>query len=246
LGTGLPRSGGEKNYLEFIYRRPKFLATCTYAAYAVLIGWGAANSSVFGEYALHAYDPYNQPAPIATRLAGVLCLTFTLLLHGIRPSWGIALQNTLGVLKIFALLGIALSGLAALVGVPGFSIEPPRNFDWGRMWEGSGKNGMNAFVMGLFTVVWSFVGYSNANYALSEVRDPVRTFRRAAPLAMISVTVAYMLVNIAYYAVVPKEEILGSGRIVAAMFFGKISHYVVLHLLRLWLPSWRCRLSQTS
>ena len=61
----------------------------------------------------------------------------------------------------------------------------------------------------------SFVGYTNMNCALSEVRDPVRTIKRAAPLAMISVTVIYLLVNIAYFAVVPKEEILNGGRIVA-------------------------------
>ncbi len=66
------------------------------------------------------------------------------------------------------------------------------------------------------------MGYSNANYALSEVRDPVRTIKRTAPLAMLLITLIYMLVNIAYYAVVDKEEILGSGRIAAALFFGKL------------------------
>lgn len=62
------------------------------------------------------------------------------------------------------------------------------------------------------------MGYSNANYALSEVRDPVRTIKRAAPLAMLSVSVVYMFVNVAYFAVVSKEEILGGGRIVACVF----------------------------
>lgn len=33
---GLPRNGGEKNYLEFMYQRPKLLVTCIYAMYAVL------------------------------------------------------------------------------------------------------------------------------------------------------------------------------------------------------------------
>ena len=32
---GLPRNGGEKNYLEFIFRKPKLLVTCVYAMYAV-------------------------------------------------------------------------------------------------------------------------------------------------------------------------------------------------------------------
>lgn len=67
-----------------------------------------------------------------------------------------------------------------------------------------------------------FIGYSNANYALAEVRDPIRTIKRAAPLAMLSVTFVYMLVNIAYLAVVDKAEIVGSGRIVAALHFGKL------------------------
>lgn len=54
------------------------------------------------------------------------------------------------------------------------------------------------------------------------MHNPVRTLKRAAPLAMLLVTFVYLLVNIAYYAVVSKEEMLGSGRIVAALFFGKM------------------------
>lgn len=38
LGTGLPRNGGEKNYLEFVYRKPRFLATGLYTGYVVLLG----------------------------------------------------------------------------------------------------------------------------------------------------------------------------------------------------------------
>jgi len=68
-------------------------------------------------------------------------------------------------------------------------------------------------------VIWSFVGYSNANYALSEVRDPVRTIKRAAPLAMFSVTVVYLFINVAYFSVVSKKDILKSRQIVAALYF---------------------------
>ena len=72
------------------------------------------------------------------------------------------------------------------------------------------------------TVCRSFIGYSNANYALSEIRDPVRTIKFAAPIAILAITVVYMLVNIAYYAVVDQDTILNSGRIVAALFFGRL------------------------
>jgi len=33
----LPRSGGEKNYLEYVYKHPRFMATCVCAMYGLLI-----------------------------------------------------------------------------------------------------------------------------------------------------------------------------------------------------------------
>ncbi|KAK7678702.1 hypothetical protein QCA50_018284 [Cerrena zonata] len=223
LGTGIPRNGGEKNYLEFIYRRPRFLTTCTYAMYAVLVGWSSASTSVFGEYVLHAINPTHTPSTLAVRLISLLAITSAFLLHGSKPGWGLKLQNTLGVFKLLILAGMALSGLAVLAGVPGFHLDdPPKNFEWNTMWKGSLSGGANAFVTGMYNVIWSFIGYSNANYSLSEVKNPVRSMKIAAPLAMISISIVYFLVNIAYFAVVSKEEILGSGRIAAALFFGRL------------------------
>jgi hypothetical protein len=37
LIKGLPRSGGEKNYLEYIYRRPKFMVTCIFGVYTLIM-----------------------------------------------------------------------------------------------------------------------------------------------------------------------------------------------------------------
>ncbi|KII84566.1 hypothetical protein PLICRDRAFT_57546 [Plicaturopsis crispa FD-325 SS-3] len=220
LGTGLPRSGGEKNYLEYIYRRPKFLATCIYATYSMLIGSSSANSIVFGEYVLHALDI--TPSQWNARFIAVACLTFVFILHGTFLTAGLRLQNGLGFFKLLVLLTIAVFGVFHLAGVPGFAVrdgyEVSHNLRWSEMWEGSGT-GANAFVESLYNVIWSFIGYSNANYALSEIRDPVRTIKRAAPAAMVSVTVVYMFVNVAYFAVVSKSDILGSGRIIAALFF---------------------------
>ena len=46
LGTMFPRSGGEKVYLEAIYKRPKHLATVFFAANAIILGFSASNSIV--------------------------------------------------------------------------------------------------------------------------------------------------------------------------------------------------------
>lgn len=42
----LPRSGGEKVYLEFIYDRPRFLASTIVAVQAMLLGFTASNCIV--------------------------------------------------------------------------------------------------------------------------------------------------------------------------------------------------------
>ncbi|KAJ7053658.1 APC amino acid permease [Mycena amicta] len=220
LGTGLPRNGGEKNYLEFIYRRPRFLVSCSFVAYTLLIGSAAANSIVFGEYVLHALAI--EPTRLTSRLVAVLVLTFCLLTHGTLPTLGLRLQNTLGIFKLLILFGISLLGVLSLFGIlptqPGYPV--PNNFSsWHAFWDGTGSGGANGAVTALYSVIWSFIGYANANYALSEVKDPVRTIKRAAPLAMGAVSVVYMFVNVAYFAVVSKEDVLGSRRIVAALFF---------------------------
>ncbi|KAL0950540.1 hypothetical protein HGRIS_007347 [Hohenbuehelia grisea] len=220
LGSGLPRSGAEKNYLEFIYRRPKFLITCVFLVYAIITGSSAPNSLVFGEYVVHASAL--PPTQFNLRFTAFLALTFVFILHGCFLTTGLRVQNTLGFLKLIILTGVAIAGIFCLIGVPGFTLhegyELPNNLSWNKLWEGSGT-GANGFVTGLYYVIWSFIGYSGANYALSEVRDPVRTIKRAAPIAMISVTTIYMLVNIAYFAVVSKADILGSRQIIAALFF---------------------------
>ena len=61
----------------------------------------------------------------------------------------------------------------------------------------------------------SFSGYTSVNDVLSEVRDPVRTIKLAAPLALLCVTMVYLFINISYFAVVSKKDILESQRIVA-------------------------------
>ncbi|KAL4062806.1 amino acid permease-domain-containing protein [Scleroderma yunnanense] len=220
FGTGLPRNGGEKTYLEYIYRRPQFFITCLYAAYAVLLGQISSASVAFGEYALHAIG-FPLTATNA-RVVAWLVISLCFIIHGIFPRFGVKLQNTLGVFKLGILLLISVSGFFCMFGIPGFLVDKqydqPHNFKWATFWEGSNVNA-SAFVNGIYIVIWSFVGYSNANYALSEVRDPVRTIKRAAPIALLLVTSVYIFVNIAYYAVVSKTDILNSGTIVAALFF---------------------------
>lgn len=59
------------------------------------------------------------------------------------------------------------------------------------------------------------MGFGGANHVLSEIRDPIRTIKRAEPIALVFITVTYLLINIAYFGAVSKNDILGSGRVIA-------------------------------
>lgn len=178
-------------------------------------GWAGSNSVVFGEYILHAANVevgrWNQ------RGVGLACITSAFLIHGFALKWGLRLQNLLGFIKLAILLIIVISGFAALGGA--LKVPNPHNFD--NAFEGTTGSSYGV-VTALYNVIWSYIGYSNANYALAETKNPVKTLKLAAPIALGGIAILYMLANIAYFAAVPKDEILSSGRILAASFFRNV------------------------
>jgi hypothetical protein len=159
--TDLTRNGGEKNYLEYVFKKPKFLATAMFAAYAFLLGWAASNSVVFGEYILNAAE--TEPGRWNQRGIGLACLTTAFIIHATALKWGIRLSNFLGVVKLIIMLLIIVTGWVALAGHT--KIKTPHNFT--NAFEGTKGSGYN-IVMALYNVIWSFIGYSNANYVSLE------------------------------------------------------------------------------
>jgi amino acid transporter len=190
FGTAIPRNGGEKNYLEYVYRKPRFLVTGLYTGYVLLLGWAGSNSVVFGEYILHAANVevgrWNQ------RGVGLACITSAFLVHGFALKWGLRLQNFLGIVKLLVIMLIIVAGWAALGGAVKLD-EKPHNFD--NAFKGTTGSAYGV-VTALYNVIWSYIGYSNANYSMSETKNPVRTLKIAAPLALGSVSIMYMLVNV--------------------------------------------------
>lgn len=215
LGCMLPRSGGEKVYLEFIYRHPKFLASTLVAVQAVLLGFTASNCIVFGQYTLYALEI--EPTPFKQRALAVGVLTAITLVHGVWMRAGIRIQNWLGWMKM-VLMAVMIAA-ALFVLFRGTQPGVGHNFrSWGNLWEGSTWN-IGILSTALFKVSYSFAGYGNVNNVLNEVRDPVRTLKTAAPMALATVFVAYMVINVAYFLILPIDEIKNSGELVAALFF---------------------------
>lgn len=220
LGLAIPRSGGEKNYLERIYRRPKHLASCILTLQMVLLGFSAGNFVAVGQLIVHASSSALTGETWAARAIGIGCVTLAVVLHSLVPQWGVRLTNLMGVFKIVVMLVIAFSGVAALAGYRG--TDDPHNFDdsFSRAdMARYGAGGFSAYSNAILSIIYTLSGWESANYVLSEVRNPRRTLAIAAPLAVGIVTLLYMLANIAYFAAVRKLDLATLELVIAALFF---------------------------
>ena len=216
LGCMLPRSGGVKVYLEFMYPRPRFLASTMVAIHAVVLGFTASNCIVFGEYMLVAFG--KEVTPFRQRMLATSLLTTITVVHGCFMRTGIVVQN------IFAWVKIALMASMAVMGI----VTPflPRHVTHedadigsnGGLLAGSNWE-LVALSTAIFKVSYSFAGYDNVNNVLNEVKNPVRTLKTMAPSALLTVAIFYLMINAAYFLVVPLDEINHSRELIAALFF---------------------------
>ncbi|KAL7274632.1 low-affinity methionine permease [Rhizina undulata] len=214
FGTMLPKSGGEKVYLEFAFQRPRFLTSTVFAVNAILLGFTASNCIIFGQYLLYALGA--EPTEWSQRALAAGAIIAVTLIHGLSIKTGIWIQNFLGFVKIFLMIFMVFIGFVVLV--TGKSLAGPSQIDLPNFFAGSESN-WSLLAIALHKVLYAFAGYGNVNNVMGEVRNPVKTLKSAAPAALIIVTAIYLLINLAYFSVVPLEEIKTSGQLVAALFF---------------------------
>ncbi|KAF2819505.1 hypothetical protein CC86DRAFT_449888 [Ophiobolus disseminans] len=216
-GCMLPRSGGDKVYLEFVYRKPRFLASTLVATQAVLLGFTASNCIVFAQYTLYAFDI--EATDIWCKSLAVGLLTAITIIHGCFMKTGIRIQNFLGWIKVGLVIFMIASGLFVVGFRPQGDRGTRSHFPAGSdIWKGSDWS-WGIMSTSLFKVFYSFAGLSNVNNVMNEVRNPVRTLKTVSITALVTACIMYLLVNIAYFIVVPLDEIKGSQELIAALFF---------------------------
>ncbi|KAF8863099.1 high affinity methionine permease [Acephala macrosclerotiorum] len=218
FGCMFPRSGGEKVYLEAVYKRPKLFATIIFSTQAVLLGFTAAGCTVFASNILTAADvtvtAWNE------RGIAVGLITVVTLIHTFIPKVGVRIMDVLGSIKIMILLFIVITGFVVLGGGDSKRIPDP-HASFRNSFAGS-VTSSGPYATALFKVLNSYSGWNNAAYVLNEVKRPVRTLKIAGPLGLGIVTVLYLLANVAYFSAGTPAEIASSGIGVAAFFALKV------------------------
>ncbi|KAL4967038.1 amino acid permease-domain-containing protein [Aspergillus stella-maris] len=217
LGCMIPRSGGEKVYLEAAFRRPHLLITVIFAVQAVALGCTASGCIVFASNMVLASG--KEASEWEERGIAIGVISFITLLHVFFPNAGVRGMNAIGVIKIVLLVFIVVTGWVVLSGRVSSVQDPYASFH--NSFAGSATSS-NLYATALFKVLNSFAGWSNAAYVLNEIRDPVRTLKIAAPTGLSICGMLYLLANVAYYAAATPEEIANSGTTVASYFMRKV------------------------
>ncbi|RHZ46492.1 putative methionine permease [Aspergillus thermomutatus] len=228
FGCMLPRSGGDKVYLEYTYLRPQFLASTLVAVQAVLLGFTASNCIIFSKYTLFALNI--EPTEYQQKALAAGLMTAITIVHGCFLRTGIWIQNLLGWMKISMIAAMTLTGLWVILFRRADSSMLVSNsidrtgydvFLWDNLWKGSNWS-WSLLSTSLFKVFYSYAGLNNVNNVLNEVQDPIRTVKTVCPSALLTACCLYLLANVSYFLVVPIEEIKNSGELVGALLFERV------------------------
>jgi len=197
-----PRSGGDKNYLEYIYQRPRLFMSCLFGITFILFGNLAGNAIQFGVYMQHAISPqcaeddacFNKGAVIGWAV-GILTLCSFL---------NVATRKLFIWFNIgFAAAKFLLVVVVALLGI-GYGTAHGNGCRTNLAWSNRGPGSdFGDIALAMFYGMYSYTGFEQPFYVLAEVDRPREVFAKNVLLALGAVIFFFPLTNVGYFCVVP-------------------------------------------
>ncbi|THV86340.1 amino acid transporter [Aureobasidium pullulans] len=209
------RSGSEVVYLEQAYPRPKYFFPIAFAVQTVILSFSSGNAIVMAQYLFKIGD--HTPSAWEQKGVAIACYTLVTLLLIFHTKTSYRISNIIGIIKVLTLVFIAITGLVVLGGHTRVQ-DPYANFRNAFEGKATGYGMTNSLVK----IIFSYAGYENAFNIVNEIQNPVKTIKRNASYSLVAVTILYLLANIAYFAAVPKSDIMTSGVTVASLFFTNV------------------------
>lgn len=215
--------------VEEAYPTPKYLAVVIISLLFVLLSHNAGNCVSFAKLVLQAFEPTEKdPDFRLQKFIALVMLSAVCLLHVFSRNTGIAINNFLALYKLALVTFIVLVGFAAMAGGRGKGVTAGGGYGLTNFADAADirRMSMNEYANAALGVLWAYTGWENANYVLAEVKRPPgresRVFRVAALGSIGTVTLLYVLANVAYFTVLTTEEIAEEGDMVAIKFLLKV------------------------
>jgi APA family basic amino acid/polyamine antiporter len=215
LGAMFPRAGGQYHFLKEAYGRFwGFLFGWT--SFLVIMSGGIATIAVgFGEY-LGFFIPFFSTKHVLAhahilgwtwsvsggQLAGALAIAFHTAVNYAGLREGALVQNAITALKLAALFGLAIVGLAvpATASMDLFAPLPTSGLVAG-------------LALGMVAVLWTYDGWYALTFSAGEIRSPGKNLPRGLLAGSLVVTGLYLAINIVYLRALPVARIGDSTRI---------------------------------
>lgn len=202
LGAALPRAGGLYVYLVRAYGRGVGF-TYGWSVMALIHAGGLA--TLAAAIGLHV-GPILGLSAAGQKLLQLGCLASFVVVNCLGVSVGKWVQNALTIAKVGGL--VAMTTFLYLAGSTSTFTA--------HMNAATGTVSLAALGAALVAVLWAFDGWHFVSFAAGEVKSPSRNLPRALVIGTVLTLGLYILVNLAYYLVLPPDQIRGTHRVAAA------------------------------
>ncbi|CZS89791.1 related to methionine transport protein, high affinity [Rhynchosporium graminicola] len=211
------RSGAEVVYLEQGWPKPKYFLPTTFAAFKVLFSFSSSNAIVLSTYLYRTAGA----TPTEWQSKGVAVAGYTLatLIVVFSTKYSLWFANTISAIKLLTLVFISITGFVVLAG--GIKAIPDPGLNFRDSFAGTTKDAYG-ITNALVRINFAYAGWENCFNVVAEIKKPIRTVRWAGPASLACVGILYMFVNIAYFAAIPKKQIMRGNTITASLFFAKV------------------------
>jgi len=219
LGSAIPLNGGAQAYLAYSYGPLVSYLFAWTAIFALKPGGNAVISLIFAEYLNRLFwhatrndvspDEIPQWAIQITAIVAVSLITFVCV---ITRSLGTRIAVVFTSVKILSLISITLLGIIQLArgrATTSFTTS---------VFNGTSTS-PSAYALALYSGLWAFDGWDQANYVGGEMSEPEKNIPRVIHLSMFTVTSLFLLANISYFVVLDKSTVELSNTV--ALDFGR-------------------------
>ncbi|KAL0946858.1 hypothetical protein HGRIS_013025 [Hohenbuehelia grisea] len=219
LGSAIPLNGGAQAYLAYAYGPLVSYLFAWTAIIALKPGGNAVISLIFAEYLnrifWHSTKPDASPDEIpqwAIKLTAIGAVFAVTLLCVAARQLGHRAAVIFTSVKVIALIAVTVLGIVQLArGRASTSLTTP-------LFTDSSKS-PSAYSLALYSGLWAFDGWDQANYVGGEMANPEKSIPRTIHASMAIVTLLFLLANLSYFVVLDKEVVSRSNTV--AMDFGR-------------------------
>lgn len=226
LGSVMPRSGGEYNFLSKLYH-PSLGFTSGF--FSMFVGFAAPialAAMALGTYFSNVYEGINP------KITGAIVIVIITFIHSYSIKSGGNFQVVFTLIKILLIIAFIVSGFFFSSEKQNIAVIPT-SITWEQILS-------SGFAVSLIYVYYSYSGWNAAAYFVSELKNPVKTLPRSLITGTLLVAVLYVLLNYVFLLVSPIGDLSGQldvGAVAATSIFGAKGGVIMSGLISLLLIS---------